>query len=466
MTCARLLNYADAEGEAGRKLVLEVAEDLPEVSDGGRTFTFKIRKGFRFSPPSNEEVTAESFARAVERAVELTKLDGVPLSSPVSDIVGAEAYYADEARHISGVSARDDELIFRFRRSHPELPWLVAAVSCAVPVETPVVEGGLERPVHSAGPYYLAALTDSLAVLKRNPNYGGTRPQRLDAIVVEFNVPPAEAATRIENGTLDYFLESQNPTLRPNTASARAAGDRYGLTPYNRIQFFAFNTDRPLFRDIRMRRAVQYALDRQALADADPAGGFPATRLLYPSIVGYNDTPLYPLRGDVRTARKLAAGRAAKVVVYTWDDPPYTDALNRSLRNQLAAIGLDMTVVRSTNRDFADGGAGYVAKATRSDLVWGGLNEHTADPAAYLQPLYLPTQRRRNELARLLTLSSPERERAALAIARRVERDSLYAVYMNDALPELVSPRLGCIVHQPEYAGVDLAALCLKDSAD
>ena len=49
-----------------------------------------------------------------------------------------------------------------------------------------------------------------------------------------------------------------------------------------------------------------------------------------------------------------------------------------------------------------------------------------------------------------------------MAIARRVERDSLYAVYMTDALPELVSRRLGCIVHQPEYAGVDLAALCLK----
>ena len=105
-------------------------------------------------------------------------------------------------------------------------------MSCAVPIGTPVVEGGLEKPVPSAGPYYLAALTDSLAVLKRNPNYGGSRPQHLDAIVVEFNVAPSEAVTRIENGTLDYFLESQNPTLRPDTAAALAAGDRYRRTPY------------------------------------------------------------------------------------------------------------------------------------------------------------------------------------------------------------------------------------------
>ena len=47
---------------------------------------------------------------------------------------------------------------------------------------------------------------------------------------------------------------------------------RYRLTPYNRIQFFAFNYHRPLFADIRMRRAVQYALDRRALVEASPSG--------------------------------------------------------------------------------------------------------------------------------------------------------------------------------------------------
>ena len=223
VTCARLLNYPDAEGDAGRTLVPEVAEDFPTVSDGGRTFTFRIRKGFRFSPPSNEEVTAESFRHAIERAVKLTKLFGDDLRPPLDNVVGAQAYYAGKAPHISGVSARDDELVLRFREPEPDLPWLVAASSCAVPVRTPVVKGGLEKPVPSAGPYYLATLTDSLAVLRRNPNYGGSRPQHLDAIVIEFNVPPAEAATRIENGTLDYFFESQQATLTPDTQAARAA---------------------------------------------------------------------------------------------------------------------------------------------------------------------------------------------------------------------------------------------------
>ena len=126
-----------------------------------------------------------------------------------------------------------------------------------------------------------------------------------------------------------------------------------------------------------------------------------------------------------------------------------------------------MVVLRSTNLDFANGGAGYIAKATRSDLYLG-WPERAHAPILPRTSSRCTFQRSSGATSSRgsLTLSSPERERAALAIARRVERDSLFAVYMNDALPELVSRRLGCIVHQPEYAGVDLAALCLKDSAD
>ena len=152
VTCARLLNYPDAEGNAGRQLVPEVAEDFPEVSDGGRTFTFELRRGFRFSPPSDEEVTAESFRHAVERAVQLAKLFGDELRPPLTNIVGAQAYYAGKAPHVTGMSPEGDKLVIRLREPAPDLPWLVAASSCAVPVDTPVVKGGLEKPVHSAGP--------------------------------------------------------------------------------------------------------------------------------------------------------------------------------------------------------------------------------------------------------------------------------------------------------------------------
>jgi DNA-binding SARP family transcriptional activator/ABC-type transport system substrate-binding protein len=454
-TCARLLNYPDAEDEAGRKLVPEVAEDFPEVSADGRTYTFRIRKGFRFSPPADEEVTAESFKRAAERGMS-PRMDPFSdrLAPGLDNIVGADAYHAGKSPHVSGITARGDELVIRLRKPAPEFPWL-AALSCAVPVDTPVVPYGLETPVASAGPYYLAAYTGSVAVLKPNPNYGGTRPQHLDAIVYRMGVAPGDAAAQIEAGTLDYYLESQRPTLTAETPAAREAGNRYRVTPDGSAgtHFLAFNWDtRPLFADIRMRRAVQYVLDRSKVPR-------PATRIASPRSPGYDETPLYPVRGDGATARELAGGRKARVVVLTWTDDPYANAFNDALREKLARIGLTMSVLPLVQ---GDSGEEWLAKARRSDLLLGGINAHSADQVEYLKQLFLPPDLAA-ELDRIANLSSPERERAAAALAREIDERSLFAVFEHTAVPELVSKRLGCIVHQPEYAGVDLAALCLKE---
>ena len=206
-TCARLLNYPDEEGEAGRRLVPEVAEGLPEVSDGRRTFTFRIRKGFGFSPPSKRGGhgrVVPARRRARRRACEAPR--GRASSPSDQHRRCAGVLRGQDAPHLRRLSSRGRARLSVPRARSPTFRGSSRAVSCAVPVDTPVVEGGLETPVPSAGPYYLSALTDSLAVLKPNPNYGGSRPQHLDAIVVEFNVPPAEAATRIENGTPRLLL--------------------------------------------------------------------------------------------------------------------------------------------------------------------------------------------------------------------------------------------------------------------
>ena len=54
-------------GPAGSQIVPEVAEAVPTPTDGGRIYTFTIRSGFRFSPSSNEEVTAQTFKATIER---------------------------------------------------------------------------------------------------------------------------------------------------------------------------------------------------------------------------------------------------------------------------------------------------------------------------------------------------------------------------------------------------------------
>jgi ABC-type transport system substrate-binding protein len=347
----------------------------------------------------------------------------------------------------------------------PDLPRRLALSRyCVVPVSTPVGPRGLEAPIPSAGPYYLAEHTAVSAVLKRNPNYHGPRRHRLDAIVYEFSVPPGEAAARIAKGTLDYVSE-YDPALAPGSAAARAAGPRYRLLPdgIGSVRGLAFNTRRPLFAGIRLRRAVAYAIDRRALAATDGAdGAIPATRLLSPMLPGFQRKPMYPLRPDLRTARRLAGSRRRRAVFMTFDPAadPYDAAFAGAVRRALAAIGISTTVLPVA---VGEPRAALADKVARSDILAWGSTSDNADPVAYLRNLLLPPKDRA-ELDRIAKVLSPRREAKAAALAAKIERQTLFVVYAYGAIPTLVSRRLGCIVHQPEYAGIDLAALCLKQS--
>ena len=88
--CAKLFNLPDKPGPAGQRPMPEVAQSLPTISADGRTYTFKIRPGFRFSPPSNEPVTAQTFKFSLERAFN-PKMKSYT-ESDFSDIVGMSAY--------------------------------------------------------------------------------------------------------------------------------------------------------------------------------------------------------------------------------------------------------------------------------------------------------------------------------------------------------------------------------------
>ena len=68
-TCANLLNYPDKPPPVGARLRPEVAAAMPALSRDRRTYTFTIRRGYRFSPPVREALTAETFRYSIERAL-------------------------------------------------------------------------------------------------------------------------------------------------------------------------------------------------------------------------------------------------------------------------------------------------------------------------------------------------------------------------------------------------------------
>ena len=136
-TCAGLMRYPDRPTAVGYRLVPEIAQSAPSVSSDGRRYTFVIRPGYRFSPPSGAPVTAQAFKYSIERALS-PRLD-VASIAPMQDVVGMAAYASGRAAHIAGVIARGDELTIVLRRPSGDLAARLSAHDfCPVPIGTPV----------------------------------------------------------------------------------------------------------------------------------------------------------------------------------------------------------------------------------------------------------------------------------------------------------------------------------------
>ena len=176
--------------------------------------------------------------------------------------------------------AHGDTLTIRLLAPAPDLLSRIAEPGlCAVPSDTPIDPNGV-RTIPSAGPYYVASYTPGQGiVLVRNPNYRGSRPHRLrpDRAGRRDRDP---AVRRRRRGRHRRLHHPDRPGRRPRLALASQLAARYGpgspaaahgnqqyfVNPQLELDYFVLNTHRPLFSDVRLRQAVNYAIDRRALA--------------------------------------------------------------------------------------------------------------------------------------------------------------------------------------------------------
>ena len=174
-TAAKLFNYPDKSGPAGSKLVPEVATAF-KVSNGGKVYTFTIRKGFKFSDGTN--VTPNSFKVAINRvanhdlaspgAAFITDANG-------TNIVGAKAVNDGNGTNVSGVTVSGNKLKIRLTKadgtfmSKITMPFF-QATSPKLPLNKEVVNITDIKTIPSAGPYaYSRNDVNTLTSLRQNP---------------------------------------------------------------------------------------------------------------------------------------------------------------------------------------------------------------------------------------------------------------------------------------------------------
>ena len=481
-TCAKLLNYPDKSGVAGSRLIPEVAQSLPTRSADGRTYTFTIRGGFRFSPPSNEPVTAQTFKDTIERTLNPRVIS--PHAQEYADIAGATAYIAGKAPHISGIIVQGNGLTIHLVAPAPDfLSRIAEPAMCVVPSDTPIDPKGVQT-VPAAGPYYVSSFTPGHGlVLTRNPNYRGSRPHRLERIELAMGVSYQRALPNVEAGTADYTtlvgpgaakvraLASQlDARLGPGSAAAKDGRQRYFVDPQLALDYFDLNTHRPLFRDVRLRQAVNYAIDRHALAQLgepfQPLPDSPADHYLPPGMPGYSEAHAYPLTPDLGKARALARGAGRTAVLYTCDLSPCTEQA-QIVKTDLAGIGLQVQVrsfpiLTMFAREHRPG--------EHFDIGWYGWTTAYPDPAGMLpsmlddNSLYPtfddPTYRRR--LLNTGRLTGPRRYLAYGKLDIDLARNAApLLAYGTPSSSDFFSARIGCQTYVGAY-GIDLAALCIK----
>jgi YVTN family beta-propeller protein len=478
-SCAKLLTYPDRNGPAGSQLIPDVAQSLPVATDGGRTYTFTIRGGFRFSPPSGAPVTAETFKATIDRL--LNPRTHSSSASDYLDIVGARAFHAGRAKRLAGVLARGNRLIIHLVAPAPDLPARMAEPpTCAVPTDTPITAEGV-RLIPSAGPYRVASYAPGQGVvLTRNPNYQGERARRPSRIVVQVNIPSGRAIREVEHGAEDFAFggdftatEAVRLTRRYGAGSTAARdGDRRYFTPPSSaaLDFFALNTHRVPFSHRRLRQAVNEAVDRQALARL--GDGYkalpehPASAYLPPGVPGYRDVDVYPDRPDVARARVLARSFAGSTVTLaTCDVYPCADQA-RIVTRDLAAIGLRVRV-RAFPLDTLD--AIQRSPHAPFDMTWQGWIPDFPDPEAILNVLLesntvVPSFVSSYWHARLDAAARLSGTRRGLAYARldlQLARDAAPLVaFGNPSSQDFFSAGVGCETFNS--LGIDLAALCLR----
>jgi peptide/nickel transport system substrate-binding protein len=486
-TCTGLVNYPDKAGPAGSQLTPEVARALPTLSADRTTYTFTIRPGFRFSPPSNQPVTAQTFKDSIERTLNPNMRSGN--AGFMTDVVGAQRYMAGKATDISGIVTHGDTLRIRLTAPAPDfLSRLALTAFCAVPPGTPPNPNGL-RTIPSAGPYYVSFYAPGHGVvLTRNPNYHGSRPHHFARIELAVGIPAGRAVAEIEAGTADFTTlggDTYPPTAPTKSLASQLAGaygagssasargsQQYFVNPTLGLDYLGLNTHRSLFSDVRLRQAVNYAIDRHALSELGSPGfqlepDQPTDHYLPPGMPGFHAANVYPTHPDPATGRRLvrsahASGRTA--VLYTNNLPPSPERA-QIIKNDLAAIGLHVqlkTFPRATLfKHLATPGEPY-------DLSVGGWGAAYPDPSQMFQlidgssglpALNDPVSQRR--LAAAAQLSGPQRYLTYGKLDLDLARNAApLAAFGNSPSYDFFSERIGCQTFG--IYGMDLSALCIR----
>jgi peptide/nickel transport system substrate-binding protein len=339
-----LVGYKHVNGPDGATIVPYLAQDLPKVTDNGTTYSITLRKGLKYS--DGTDVKASDFPATIKRDY-LIDSPGVGF---FSNIVGADEFAASKKGEISGITADDKAgtITIKLKQAQGDFLYILATEFAAlVPASSPAKDSST-KPLPSTGPYMIQSYKpNKQAIVVRNPNFdasmfGGNVPVgNPDKMTIDIIGDPGVALTRVLQGQDDYDFQ-QPPSDRLAELQNKYADQIKLYTPANTYYYF-MNTRTPPFDNVKVRQAVNYAIDREALVRIYGGLASPTQNVLPPTYPQYKKLNLYP--HNVAKAKQLiqqAGATGADVTVWTSNNTtrraPQAGAY---LQDVLKSIGLN-----------------------------------------------------------------------------------------------------------------------------
>ncbi|HEU0303522.1 MAG TPA: ABC transporter substrate-binding protein [Gaiellaceae bacterium] len=475
-TCAKLVMTVYDPDTGKPRVVPEVAVDYPKITNGGRTYTFELKRTFRFH--TGEPVTARSFVYAFNRDAN-PKL-GSLAAGHMQEIVGADAVIQGKATRISGVQVlgRYRLRIRLKRRTGDFVARLTMPYFCPIMPGTPNRE--IDKPPGSGSYYIKEIVVGRHIVLERNPHYPrGVRKANPDRIVWMYEADWNVKVAATQQGKNDF-----TPLFAWPDAVVRGLVDKYSVNrpggqltvnrsfPTTANSIFRFNLERTAFKgsgQAPLRKAINYALDRPALVRAGGyRSGRPSDRLLPAAL--RESGRLYPLRGpDLVTARRWAsrAGNVPTTLTLYTANYPWSLAGAQVFASNLKQLGIHVEVKAFELFTLR---AKLNTPREPWDVAWFTLWAAYPDPAGLLLPLLRGTEyEAQANAANRLTGAAARAKAWAELEADLMLNDPPVAVYADVTYRALVSRRFGCWSGAPgEHAfrrqenDLDLGAVCKK----
>jgi ABC-type transport system substrate-binding protein/methyl-accepting chemotaxis protein len=425
-----------------------------DISADGRTYTFHLRENVRFH--NGRVMTSEDVIYSIRR----TLRESAAGRWVFMNLVGAQSFSSGETEELTGARAVDD-LTVELELVEPLaffLPMLCLSFASVVPreeIEGDAGERFKQHPV-GTGAFKLESFDAECVELLRFEDYWQANKPYVDGVTVCYEEDGEKLFERFRRGELAFLREDSAERVSRLTADAELRANTIFATQLH-TQFLAFDAEQEPFNDVRVRRAVAHAIDRERLVNEAYGGmAVPAAGPIPPGLMGYE--PDYKgLEYDPERARKLLreAGHGRGLKVELWRSVPEqsaSEAAGRIICEQLGAVGINCDLRVVDIEDLVK--AAREGRARLAELRWYA---DYADPDNFTYMLFHSANRQsRWRTARVLEIEHlSERART---IVNRAERARLYTelqhMIAEQAVCAFLTHRRAAIVHRSDVEGM------------